>query len=77
MKPFISIIIPTYNHANFLKKSLQSVLDQKYHNWEIIVIDNGSTDDTDQVIINLNDNRIKLLKINNNGIIAKSRNLGI
>ena len=69
MKPFISIIIPTYNHANFLKKSLQSVLDQKYHNWEIIVIDNRSTDDTDQVIINLNDNRIKLLKINNNGII--------
>ena len=77
MNPFISIIIPTYNHANFLKKSLKSVLNQKYHNWEIIVIDNESTDDTDEVVISLNDNRIKLLKINNNGIIAKSRNLGI
>lgn len=58
MYPFISIIIPTYNHANFLKKSLKSVLNQKYHNWEIIVIDNESTDDTDEVVISLNDNRI-------------------
>ena len=77
MNPFISIIIPTYNHAHFLKKSLQSVLDQKYDNWEAIVIDNHSTDATDKVVFGFNDNRIKLLKINNNGIIARSRNLGI
>jgi len=77
MDPLISIIIPTYNHAHFLKKSLKSVLNQKYENWEAIVVDNNSKDATNKVISDFNDNRIKLIKINNNGIIAKSRNLGI
>ena len=77
MSPLISIIIPTYNHAHFLRKSLKSVLNQKYDNWEAIVVDNNSKDATNKVISDFNDNRIKLIKINNNGIIAKSRNLGI
>ena len=75
--PYVSIVIPTYNHANFLVKALQSVLDQTYENWEAIVIDNHSTDETNKVIDKYNDPRIKYLKIFNNGVIAKSRNLGV
>ena len=75
--PIVSIVIPTYNHAKFIGKALESVIDQTYKNWEVIVIDNNSTDDTDKVINQYNDPRIKYLKINNDGVIAKSRNLGI
>ena len=73
----VSIIIPTYNHASYLGRALQSVINQTYSNWEAIVIDNHSTDKTDQVMSNFKDPRIKYLKINNDGIIAKSRNKGI
>ena len=76
-KPLVSIIIPTFNHANYLSKALQSVLHQTYTNWEAIVIDNYSTDDTGKVITRYNDHRIKYLKIHNYGVIAKSRNAGI
>jgi len=75
--PLISIVIPTYNHADYLSKALQSILDQTYKNWEAIVIDNHSTDFTNKVISKYVDPRIKYLKIHNSGVIAKSRNKGI
>ena len=75
--PIVSIIIPTYNHAKFISKALQSIIDQTFKKWEAIIIDNNSTDDTDKILKKFSDNRIKCLKINNNGVIAKSRNLGI
>jgi glycosyltransferase involved in cell wall biosynthesis len=77
LTPLVSIVIPTYNHARFISKSLKSVIDQTFENWEAIVIDNHSTDDTDKILIKHTDSRIKYLKIDNKGIIAKSRNLGI
>lgn len=73
----VSVIIPTYNHAHFLGRALQSVLDQTYTNWEAIVIDNHSRDSTDEVVQSFADPRITLLKIHNNGVIAASRNMGI
>lgn len=73
----VSVVIPTYNHAHFLGRALQSVVDQTYPNWEAIIIDNHSPDNTDQVIQSFNDPRITTLKIHNNGIIAASRNMGI
>lgn len=73
----VSVVIPTYNHSNYLGRALKSVFDQTYSNFEIIVIDNHSTDDTKQVIDSFNDSRINYLKIQNNGVIAASRNLGI
>ena len=72
-----TVVIPTYNHADFLFNALQSVLNQTYQNFEVIVIDNNSEDNTVEVVSNFNDSRIKLHKINNNGVIASSRNLGI
>jgi glycosyltransferase involved in cell wall biosynthesis len=73
----VSVVIPTYNHAHFLGRALQSVLDQTYANWEAIVIDNHSQDNTDEVIQGFTDPRIILLKIHNDGVIAASRNMGI
>jgi glycosyltransferase involved in cell wall biosynthesis len=75
--PLISIVIPTYNHAHFLHDALISVITQTYRNWEAIVIDNHSNDNTDQVVHSFGDARIKLLKVHNQGIIATSRNKGI
>ncbi|MGJ4751313.1 glycosyltransferase family 2 protein [Leptospira kmetyi] len=77
MTPLISVVIPTYNHAHFLKLSLASVVNQSYTNWEAIVIDNHSNDDTDEVVASFQDSRIRLTKIRNNGVISASRNKGI
>ena len=68
--PLVSIIIPTYNQAKYIGKALQSIIDQTFKNWEAIIIDNHSTDDTQKVLNQFVDSRIKCLKVNNNGIIA-------
>lgn len=75
--PLISIIIPTYNHAEFLKDSLGSVISQTYKNWEAIVVNNYSEDNTKEVVDDFNEPRIKLIDFRNNGIIAASRNKAI
>jgi len=77
MKSLVSIVIPTYNRAVDLKRALLSVLNQTYTNWEVIIVDNHSTDNTNELVNEFADQRIKLVKINNNGLIAASRNLGI
>jgi glycosyltransferase involved in cell wall biosynthesis len=73
----VSIVIPSYNHARYIGRALQSVLDQTYPNWEAIVVDNYSADNTDRVVASFGDSRITYLKIHNNGVIAVSRNAGI
>ena len=75
--PLVSIVMPTYNHAKYLAISVQSVLDQTFTNWELIIVDNFSTDNTLEVLSKFSDRRIKLFQINNEGCIAKSRNLAI
>ena len=77
MNPFFSIILPTFNQANFLKKSIESVFNQSYKNWELIIIDNYSSDETEKVINFFKDSRVRSYKIRNKNILAKSRNLGI
>lgn len=72
-----SVIIPTYNSANFLKTALSSVIRQSYQKWEAIIVDNNSSDNTAEVIDSFKDGRIRVVSINNNGVIAASRNLGI
>ena len=73
----ISIILPTFNHAKFLKKAIESVISQSYINWELIIIDNNSTDETFDIVNSYSDLRIRYSKIQNNGVIAASRNHGI
>jgi len=75
--PLVSVVIPTYNHAHYLGRALESVINQSYKNFEIIVIDNNSTDNTKKIIESFENQKIKVILINNNGIIAASRNIGI
>lgn len=77
MQALVSIVIPTYNRAEDLRRALQSVINQTYDSWEVCVVDNNSTDSTDEVVLGFNDSRIRLIKIHNEGVIAASRNLGI
>lgn len=76
-QPLVSVIMPTYNHGKFIGKAIDSVLNQTYSNIELIVIDNFSEDDTENIAASYTDNRIIYLKFKNNGIIAASRNHGI
>jgi len=76
MNSFFSIIVPTYNQGNFLNKCLKSIFVQDFKNYEVIVIDNYSTDNTKQIIKKYK-KKIIYRKIRNGGVIAKSRNLGI
>ncbi len=78
MSELVSIIMPSYNTAKYIAESIQSVLEQKYTNWELIIIDDCSTDNTDSVVYTfLGDKRIKYLKNDSNKGAAYSRNRAI
>lgn len=71
----VSIIMPSYNTASYIAKTINSVLNQTYENWELIIVDDCSTDNTDEVIAPyLSDSRIKLFKNEVNSGAAVSRN---
>jgi len=76
--PSISCIIPTFNRADLLKNAIESTLDQTYTGWELIIVDDGSTDDTEDVVLNYSkrDNRIKYFKNPGKGG-SSARNFGI
>lgn len=56
---YFSVIIPTYNRSDRIKSAIQSVLDQNFEDWELIVVDDGSTDGTKTVVDDIHDSRIK------------------
>lgn len=70
-----SVIIPTYNRANFIAKTIQSILHQTYTNFEIIVVDDGSTDNTGEVVKSIDDDRIRYYK-KENAERGAARNFG-
>jgi glycosyltransferase involved in cell wall biosynthesis len=77
--PLVTVIMPAFNRENTLPGSIQSVIDQNYQNWELIIIDDRSTDRTKEVVedyIN-KDSRIKYLKNEYSQGPAGSRNFGI
>lgn len=73
----ISIIVPTYNSEKYIKETIESILSQTFTDFEIIIVDNYSVDNTTDIANGFNDERIQTLKFNNNGVIAASRNYGI
>jgi len=73
----VSIIMPTYNQAEYIKAAIDSVLVQSYLNFELIVIDNYSTDATYEVVHSYHEPRIKYFKFDNEGVIAAARNYGV
>jgi len=73
----VSVIIPTYNRAGLVGRAIQSVLDQTYQNFEIITVDDASTDDTEKVVRNFEDSRIRYVRLNGNRGAPFARNYGV
>ena len=68
----ISVVIPSFNYENLISQSIESVLAQTYNNWELIIVDDCSTDDTEDIVNAIKDNRIKFLKNSTNSGIIES-----
>lgn len=75
-RPLVSVILPTFNRAYILGEAIKSVLSQTYNNWELIIVDDGSTDKTADLVNTFKDKRIKYFKKKNAGPCA-ARNYGI
>lgn len=76
VRPTVTVIIPAYNAAAFVAEAIESVLRQSYSNFELIVIDDGSTDDTASVVATFRDDRLRLVQHANQGL-SQSLNRGI
>ena len=76
MAPLFSIILPTYNRGDRIEKAIQSVLDQTYSNWELIIVDDGSTDNTKEICLKYQDPRITY-HYQDNAERSAARNKGI
>ncbi len=75
MAGLVSIIMPSYNTAQYIAASIQSVITQSYKNWELLVVDDCSTDNTDEVVQSfLSDSRVRYFKNDKNSGAAVSRN---
>ena len=75
MNELVSIIMPSYNTAGFIAETIESVINQTYHNWELLIVDDCSPDNTDEVVKPyLADTRIKYFKNEKNSGAAVSRN---
>lgn len=74
--PFFSIVIPLYNKENFITKTINSTLNQTFEDFEIIVVNDGSTDDSANKVEAINDKRVTLYTIKNQGV-SHARNYGI
>lgn len=76
-RPLVSVVIPTFNRAELVKRALQSVLGQTYGNLEVLIVDDASTDNTAEVVGVIADPRIRYLRQQKNGGAATSRNIGV
>ena len=74
--PKVSVVIPTFNRADTIGDSIKSVLEQTFKDFEVIVVDDGSTDGTESVVAAFGDSRIKYIMQDNAGACA-ARNNGI
>lgn len=69
----VSIIMPTYNCAKFINETIKSVLNQTYENWELVIVDDCSNDNTEEVVVSFNDKRIKYNRLEKNSGAAVAR----
>src|SRR6266566_8687413 len=74
--PSVSIVMPTYNRAYIVGSAIESVLAQTNPNWELVIVDDGSTDDPAKVVVGYHDARIKLFKQPHTGL-SSTRNYAL
>ncbi len=74
--PLVSIVVPSYNHASFIEKCIECIINQDYDNYELIVIDDGSTDNSDETLSRLHKKYGFYLEFNKNQGLAKTLNRG-
>src|SRR5204862_1336223 len=77
VSPKVSIIMPTYNRAAYIGETVESIRNQTYQNWELIIIDDGSDDNTEEIISQTEDERIRFYKAGRIAINGKIKNIGI
>jgi glycosyltransferase involved in cell wall biosynthesis len=75
-RPFFSVVIPLYNKESYVQKTIKSVLEQSFQDFEIVIVDDGSTDSSVNIIQTINDSRIRIIKQKNAGV-SVARNTGI
>ncbi len=75
--PLISIVMPAYQASGTIAGAILGVVNQRYADWELVIIDDGSTDDLDTAINQFNEDRIRLVRLPVNGGLARALNLGI
>jgi glycosyltransferase involved in cell wall biosynthesis len=76
-EPAVSVVLPTYNRAPLLGRSIRSVLEQSYTDFELVVVDDGSTDETEGVVKAFDDPRVRYVALGRNAGAAAARNAGI
>ena len=77
IKNLVSVILPAYNAERFLKESIDSILAQTYRNFELIVLNDGRTDRTEEIVLSYSDPRIRYVKNEQNLKLIKTLNKGI
>ncbi len=79
MNALVSIITPSYNSAKFIAETIQSVQNQTYQNWEMIIVDDGSSDETEAIVLAIleNDSRIQFYKLAQNSGAGVARNIAV
>lgn len=77
MHPTISVILPVYNCEEYIYESVQNILEQTFENFELLIINDGSTDKSKQIIMSLNDKRIRYIENRNNQGLIKALNKGL
>jgi len=75
--PLISVVLTTYNRMDIFPKTLDTILCQTYKNFELIIVDDGSTDNTEEIIKHYNGSRIRYIKTDHCGVMARQRNIGL
>ena len=77
MKPYFSVIIPLYNKENFIENTIKSVLNQSFTDFELIVVDDCSTDRSLNIVKEIINNKIRIINHDLNSGLSSSRNTGI
>lgn len=74
---YVSVVLPTYNREKTIKRAVESVLRQTYQNFELLVVDDGSVDDTQNILSEIHDKRMHYIRLPENRGVAAARNVGV